>query len=1309
MAAMGIAGGLALSAWAATDLADVDMTVTSLVGDEVFENTSETAATLTLDLADDVTWTGSVSGPVNLVKTGMGTLTVDGDGYQGTGGISISNGILKLGTNCGSRALGAAGTEVTIAEGGQLDMNYPAVAGDTTLGTPAHDTITHDIILHMKGTGPDGKGAVVNTGAGPWKAAQLGRIVLDGDTTLGYGKRLDIEAKTTYTSTYDYNDTAYLTDNGAGYTLTVANADNTQESPITVYSQEIGLMTAATVSVSKVRIENGGCIGLEGNNNVINAPQGIELGDRGQIVVSHRYHGGCAPIIATDGTSAFLYGRGTINVTNTITVREGATLLVPEYNGGSNVGYGNFNAAVTNDGTIMTDTRKNAMFKGNVVNRGTMTFKSATSGFTGAKVENSGTINLNHTTSTFTGGVVTNTGTINLTSNGYAFKDATIHNTGSILAPSTTNYTPYFSNVTFTAAGTISSTKALMTFYGYLKSPNEDFTLESSNRGIDFHADAVTLGGHKLTLRTGSASIWFGGGVKQLVADGPVLLDSAADIDVRSYATSFPNATRVDAQVPAGKSIYFDTYGRFADPTGTVRTAYLNGGPWHFPDAFAGLGFFNMLTAAGYQPVRTVVTNADWNILATGGIRLGFNGYEADVAFGAGTRIGTRVVQFDPTSARSSRLTLENGGELTLTTNESGVVVGFYLPNTYQRSASLVLNEGTLKAGSDWGIWYKRRDSGNPKEYPPYWGMDVTVGSRGDSTATLDLNGHDVGFTAGLRGLGSLAVTGDGNLRGNTFMQGRLAGSVSVEGTGVKDISGAATMSNLTVAAGAAVKLGVGGTNCVKMAYMDLKNVGLGKRDQGVYDNMDEAMAYDGDFPYRPTSLSLVHGKFTAANGDLLADGSAAIYEGQFYAPTSDTYTFAGMYNNGIELKIDGARVFQSVGYDQSQSGTCELTEGWHDFRVVVMNMGGAGGGQDIDGWHNAGMGLAWTNAVVDAASISNAPTGLIRFDTDTLAMRPNAPLVPTAGLVNWKHAPYAVTGEPTKEQILQAREWDTDTTTNSFRFINVYNDKQKPYAQAVNDFSGWFFVPEGDAGSWMFSVGFDNAMYFWLDDNPGVYVDWYPVTNSYSVVSGWHKFRIRTVDNGGNVGCWRNGNCTVRAKKPGGSFVAFDERNFTFRASMDDLFDALPNGIAGDLTLGTGSVVSNVSATGGCPVRGTISGAGTLAGQWLLTGDATLTYADVPKTVRDLGDYGPRFTDAQAALFRHGGHVTVAFAEQPMRQNIKVCPAGGLEGLSSAELAARITCTVAGGTATWFEPGIKDGWLYLNNLRAGATTIIFR
>ncbi|MBR1588451.1 MAG: hypothetical protein IJ658_09025 [Kiritimatiellae bacterium] len=857
-----------------------------------------------------------------------------------------------------------------------------------------------------------------------------------------------------------------------------------------------------------------------------------------------------------------------------------------------------------------------------------------------------------------------------------------------------------------------------MQFYGTLTSTNADTTMTTDTRGIDFHPTTVTLKGKTLTLAPqGNQAVWFGAGQKQLVADGPVVLSPTGGADVRAYATDFPVAPSITVNLMNGQSLTFQTSGRFAYPTNAPRTAYLNGACYVLPTtSYSGVTFYNFLEE--HQDVRTVITNADWNLMsATSGLRLGNGGTEADVALGAHAKVETRIVQFLPKAGNSARLALEEGSTLTLTTNESGVVVGFYLADTYQRDASLHLNGGTLKAGSDWGIQYKRRDSGNTMAYPPYWGVDVVVGSHG-SESTIDLNGHDVNLTAGLRGLGDLAVTGDGNLRGGLYVQGRLAGNVSVSGAGVKDLSGAAAMSNLTVTAGAAAKLGVGGTNCVKMAYMDLKNVGLGRRDPGVYDNMDEAMAYDGDFPYRPTSLGLVHGQFRLVDGDVvLADGSAAIYEGQFYAPTAGTYTFAGMFTNGIELNIDGERVLQAVGFDQSQSGTCELTEGWHDFRLVVMNMGSIGFGQDMPGWQNAGMGLAWTNGVADAASISNAPTGMLRFDTDTLAMRPGAPLASTAGLVNWKRAPFAKDTEPTKEETAAEYAWDTDTTTNTMVFLNKrYGNGAVPagwpVANAVGEVSGWFLVPEGQGGEWMFTACFDNSVYFWVDDEEGLFAGYNPpTTNTCHLASGWHKFKIRTADKGGAVGSMsaRNGECAIRAKRPGGSLVAFDERNFAIRASMDDLFDALPNGIAGDLTLGAGAVVSNVASTGGCPVRGTVSGAGTLAGQWLLTGDATLAYADVPKTVRDLGDYGPRFADVQDALFRHGGRVTVAFAEQPVRQNIKVCPAGGLEGLSSAELAARVSCTVAGGEATWFEPVVADGWLNLNNLRAGATVIVFR
>ncbi|MBQ6010527.1 MAG: hypothetical protein IJL17_18500 [Kiritimatiellae bacterium] len=1246
MAAMGIAGSMALSAQAATDLAGADMTVTSLVGDEVFENSSATAATLTLDLADDVTWTGSVSGPVNLVKTGAGTLTVDGDGYQGTGGISISNGILKLGHNCGSRALGVADTVVTI-NGGTLDINYPSTLTTDAACIP-RDTITHDVILHVAGTGFNGFGTITNSiGNTHYKNKAFGRIVLDDDAAIATCGRMDLEKSTS--AGFDYKGTG--TFSGA-HTVTFLGKGN-------VSGAEFGGMSDSTWTPSKIVLAPTSTLGFEGSPTV-NVPGGIEMHDA-LLAFTDAAPKGSTSIHVKDGVNNLRIGRGSnARFTTPVTVDEGATLKL-----------------IQMDGTGANYTDKIWSFASVVTNNGTFSINTARHIISSTGFENNGTLTLD------------------------------VDNC-------------MFSNIVFTAPGTINGATGRMQFYGTFTSTNEDTTMTTTTRGIDFHPTSVTLKGKTLTLAPAPAntqSVWFGGGQKQLVADGPVVLSPTGGADVRAYSTDFPVAPSITVNLQSGKALTFQTSGRFATPTNAPRTAYLNGACYLLPTTpYSTVTLYNFLDH--HQDVRTVVTNANWDLLpATSGLHLGTTSSEADVALGANARIETSLVQFQSAADHVARLALETGSTLTLTGN-GGAMTGFFVTSTYYQSgSSLALNGGTLKAGSDWDITYTRRDSGNPMPHPPYWGVDVVVGSHGGES-TIDLNGHDVGLTAGLRGLGDLAVTGDGNMRGGLHMQGRLAGNVSVSGAGVKDLSGAATMSNLTVAAGSAVKLGVGGTNCVKMAYMNLKNVGGARRDQIVYDNMDEAMAYDGDFPYRPTSLGLVHGQFRVANGDsVLADGSAAIYEGQFYAPTTDTYTFAGMYSNGIELKIDGARVFQSVGYEQSQSGTCELTEGWHDFRVVVMNMGSIGSGQDMAGWHDAGMGLGWTNAVVDAASISNAPTGLIRFDTDTLPMRPGAPLASTAGLVNWKRAPFAKDTEPTKEETAAEYAWDTDTTTNTMVFLNKrYGNGAVPagwpVANAVAEVSGWFLVPEGQGGEWMFTTCFDNSVYFWVDDEEGFFAGYNPPTTNWChLASGWHKFKIRTADKGGAVGSTsaRNGECAVRAKRPGGSLVAFDERNFAIRASMDDLFDALPNGIAGNLTLGAGAVVSNVSATGGCPVRGTVSGAGTLAGQWLLTGDATLTYADVPKTVRDLGDYGPRFTDAQAALFRHGGHVTVAFAEQPTRQNIKVCPAGGLEGLSSAELAAHITCTVAGGTATWFEPGIKDGWLYLNNLRASATIIVFR
>ncbi|MBR1588450.1 MAG: hypothetical protein IJ658_09020 [Kiritimatiellae bacterium] len=331
----------------ATDLDGTDLTVTTLAGDEVFENTSETAATLTFDLAGDVTWTGSVSGPVNLVKTGAGTLTVDGDGYQGTGGISISNGILKLGANCGARALGAADTVVTI-NGGTLDINYPS-ALQTDAECDTRDTITHDLILHVSGTGFNGFGTITNSvGNSHWRNKAFGRIVLDGDAAIATCGRMDLETSTR--SVFGYKSVATLS---GAHTVTFLGKGN-------VSGAEFGGMSSSTWTPSKIVLAADSTLGFEGSPTV-NSPNGIEM-HGALLAFTDAAPKGSTSIHVAEGVNDLRIGRGSnARFTTPVTVDEDATLKLVQMDG-SGVNYTDkiwtFASVVTNNGTFSVNTAR---------------------------------------------------------------------------------------------------------------------------------------------------------------------------------------------------------------------------------------------------------------------------------------------------------------------------------------------------------------------------------------------------------------------------------------------------------------------------------------------------------------------------------------------------------------------------------------------------------------------------------------------------------------------------------------------------------------------------------------------------------------------------------------------------------------------------------------------------------------------------------------------------------------------------------------------------------------------------------------
>ena len=177
-----VAAGATLPA-AMLDLAGTDMTVsdvTTLASYDGVTNSSATAVTLTFNIADDQAYGMTIGGNLALAKTGVGTLSLGKADRTFTGGTTVSQGKLVLATD-NAKALGT-GT-VTVADGATLDFNGAF--------RTAHGAISS---VYAAGTGVDGNGALVNTGAAHVNKylTSSGALYLTGDLLFNPSNRLDI-------------------------------------------------------------------------------------------------------------------------------------------------------------------------------------------------------------------------------------------------------------------------------------------------------------------------------------------------------------------------------------------------------------------------------------------------------------------------------------------------------------------------------------------------------------------------------------------------------------------------------------------------------------------------------------------------------------------------------------------------------------------------------------------------------------------------------------------------------------------------------------------------------------------------------------------------------------------------------------------------------------------------------------------------------------------------------------------------------------------------------------------------------------
>lgn len=199
---------LAACCWTAhgavIDLNGVDLTVTEPNADG-YVNTSQTAATLTLDLAGSVAYAGTISGNLSLIKAGAGTLTLS-NACPYTGTTHVNGGVLEAPTDAyfGS---GDGGAAVTLSNDARVRLTTTCTLRKrpfgVTEGATGHLEMPADVVVTTPVSNLFFKGAVLaKSGSGTLTIYAAGEIKFNanGSAAVAGGTLRVVEGSLAVTS-----------------------------------------------------------------------------------------------------------------------------------------------------------------------------------------------------------------------------------------------------------------------------------------------------------------------------------------------------------------------------------------------------------------------------------------------------------------------------------------------------------------------------------------------------------------------------------------------------------------------------------------------------------------------------------------------------------------------------------------------------------------------------------------------------------------------------------------------------------------------------------------------------------------------------------------------------------------------------------------------------------------------------------------------------------------------------------------------------------------------------------------------------
>ena len=564
-----------------------------------------------------------------------------------------------------------------------------------------------------------------------------------------------------------------------------------------------------------------------------------------------------------------------------------------------------------------------------------------------------------------------------------------------------------------------------------------------------------------------------------------------------------------------------------------------------------------------------------------------------------------------------------------------------------------------------------------------------------------DANGWTLNQTDGTTATWNTALTGDGDvslngaatLVGNKEVQGVVGGKWTIGDGFTAGLEGAASLlGGLDIGEGASVTVDIATNRCAVFTARDFsaeptEGAGITSRFNKQFGGTTR-----GTITHDENLLFTYYAQGSRPFGDM--NNTAAYAVGQFYVEEGreGEWTFKGKCDDWVLLWIDGELVMASSGRCVEANGTKDLSVGWHSFRHIATDNGGAFGASNGNAYETLGY-----------KDGSGTMSTYARFNVKNLKMRPAADMgdAANANTVRWSHYKGS-SSDVTANTFKNDFAWDFCCITNTLDMLQ-WKGSSSTYMNTytVNRYDGWFFVTEENADrEWTFRTQYDDRAALWIDgvDSGLTGSSENSPTWSVTLSRGWHKFRIQTADFTGAAGPWNTAKKAVSYQVAGGAETQFSNATL--------LFSVCPDGyIQGGVTLASNATLSNGATENAAVVYGDVTATGTgatMSGAFKFDG-GTLAFQNVSPNANDLSTV-LAFTNPAADYLADVGAITVDFTEKPTRSKVKVGPAGGLTAETAAE---KVRVTVDGEPSVRFSCFVENGDLKIRLSRG--TTIFVR